>query len=1100
MATALAKRPVAKKKIPITRQPYQRRRRFNSEFMVKAVQVALRPDSAVHIPEKDREMVKAAAAAITRGASIPALGAGNRGRGSTAGPPSPISVTQLAAEAGRALRPSSGTVPADIEVALRRQGIDWVEPFAPGRPLTPYYGYGRRLRQIDYRVGRNITTDTRPDRLPFALLKQLNEGYDIASICIRHIINDMRAMKLSFGPMDDYDGDVAKEILVVKQFLRKPDGNRPFPIWLAQWMMDILRYDAGTLYRERNAAGKLVALKVVDGTTVAPIVDYYGDRPIPPAPFLQQFVQGIPWDWASTDDVIYEPHWPLPESPYGVAPAETIVLNANTDVRLQLFFLQFFTAGVVPEMLIEAPEEMTDSDAVAELQEDWDNFYESNQTGRHGAHWVPAGSKPHPYKPDKFDPHLAEYVMRRSVAAFGLVPQDLGFTETVNRATAEAQADTQFRISTLPNTEIYEAIINMVIQDDLQMPVEVNFDTGREKKDRLMEAQAHQIYVGIGSESPDEVRDQILGLPVDNDNRLPRFYDSPRLGPVPLAWIKSVSGMIDPSTLSPYGPIPAQPFVPIAGQKENVPPEEPEDLATSSDDKGSTPKKTSSSQQSAAAPSAASAAAPPPLLPVGTKPPPNTAVEQPGMHEKDTHEQVGDMHTDPEGRISPDGRHGLPTVKLQGARARNEYRVDDGKLGAPTAGTTEGSRGPRRPQGSSSPSGRMGISVSTRENARTPRRNSRENGANKMEGGVVSASGLAGVDGPNVENVVDDDDDAVKHFKTIGERDLDEPSDIMELARKSAMEASLFSVLEGIHAMPGYGDLWWNEGSCSVWLSLGDGDESEKYREAESRLKSVPGVKSVTVEAEAYPARDGEDGWKRLGYIGNWLSDDAKKELATWRGSARKKAKDGKRQRKWDPKDVPQEVADYINNGLQNTTNTAEVDKVFESALQQRPPNPPPEPMDVHHINGLALRAGDTGRVLMLQRAMTQGDPAAGMWEFPGGHKSYNETDKQGAIREWSEETGIKFPKKKAQLFSTWTSFNGRYTGWVFEIPTESDVQLDGREEVVNPDGDWFEAVAWFDPRDLSNHPGIRPELKADIASVQSALRWPRKKNMVGLE
>lgn len=1000
--TPLALRtPEAPKRTAIVRQPFQRRRRYNAEFMVKAVKAALQPYTLDRLPERERVMVKSAAEKITRGASIPALGGpGGRGRGSTGGPPSPISVTQVAQEAARALRPSSGTVPADIEVALRRQGIDWVEPFAPGRPLTPYYGYNRRLRQQDYRVGRNITTDTRPDRLPFALLKQLNEGYDIASICIRHIINDMRAMKLSFGPMDDYDGDVSKEILVAKHFLRKPDGNRPLPIWLAQWMMDNLRYDAGCLYRERNAAGKLIALKVVDGTMVAPIVDYFGDRPIPPAPFLQQFVQGIPWDWATTDDVIYEPHWPLPESPYGVAPAETIVLNANTDVRLQLFFLQFFTAGVVPEMLIEAPAEMTDVDGVAELQEDWDNFYESNQTGRHGAHWVPAGSKPHPYKPDKFDPNLAEYVMRRSVAAFGLVPQDLGFTETVNRATAEAQADTQFRISTLPNTEIYEAILNMVLQDDLELPVMVSFDTGREKKDRLMEAQAHKLYVGMGSESPDEVRDQILGLPVDNDNRLPRFYDSDRLGPVPLAWLMSVSGQIDPSTLSPFGPIPPQPFVPIAGQKENIPPEAPETFSDDSGgDKDSTPKKPST-------PSAAAATsptqAPPPLLPTGTKIPPKAAVSKPGMHAKDTHEQVGDMHTDPEGRINQDGSHGVPTVDLSGARARNEYRVDDGKLGfrsTPPAGTTEGSRGPRRPQGSSAPlrpSGRMGASTSTRENARTPRRNTRENSANKeASGGVVTSTGLAGIDGPHVTNVVDDDED----------------DDVIK------------------------------------------------------------------------------------------LSESALKELATWRGSARKKVKRNKRQRDdWKPKDVPQEVANYINNGLQNATNTAEVDKVFESALQQRPPNPSPEPMDVHHINGLALRAGDTGRVLMLQRAMTQGDPAAGMWEFPGGHKSYNETDKKGAIREWQEETGIKFPKKKAQLFSTWDSFNGRYTGWVFEIPSESDVNLDGREEVVNPDGDLFEAVAWFDPRDLANHPGIRPELKADIASVQSALRWPRKKNMIGLE
>jgi 8-oxo-dGTP pyrophosphatase MutT (NUDIX family) len=971
---------------------------------------------------------------------------------------------------------------------------------------------------MDYKVGRNITTDTRPDRLPFSLLKQLNEGYDIASICIRHIISDMRAMKLGFGPMDDYDGEVSKDILEAKKFLRKPDGNRPFPIWLAQWMMDILRYDAGCLYRERNAAGKLVALKVVEGTIVAPIVDYYGDRPIPPAPFLQQFVNGIPWDWATTDDVIYEPHWPLPESPYGVAPAETIVLNANTDVRLQLFFLQFFTAGVVPEMLLEAPAEMTDPDAISELQEDWDNFYESNQTGRHGAHWVPAGTKPWPYKPTVFDPNLSKYVMMRSVAAFGLMPQDLGFTEcysedtecltasgwrqyhelsrddqiatynpetqqieyhcpisihihqhkgemvrfksrsvdvmvtphhrmwawkqtqdrtpqnrpwdfieaqdlasasrfgfvnitegrdhqlchdhvsretydgvvwclevphhlfvtrrngviavhgnTVNRSTADALADTQFRISTLPNTEIYEAIINMVIQDDLGLPVEVHFDTGREKKDRLMEAQAHQIYVAMGSESPDEVRDEILGLPVDNDNRLPRFYDSDRLGPVPLAWIMAVSGTIDPSTLSPFGVIPPLPFVPIIGQKEPSGPAEPDGSPSSG---SSTPKKPKPKAAAAATPTA-----PLPVLPTGTKIPPETAVSQPGQHAKDSHEQVGDMHTDPEGRIDQDGHADVPTVKLRGAAARNEYRVDAGQFNAPPAGTTEGSRGPRLPQGSSAP-----------KRTSPPRRSA--NGNALKEGGITSGTALAGIDGPSTD---DEDDDVIL------------------------------------------------------------------------------------------------------------LSQEARKELLRWRDVARKKAKDKKKQRYFESGIIPQEVSTRLHMALAQAQNREDVDKVFEAAMDPRPTNAKPEPLDVHKINGVAIRAGNTGRVLMLQRAMVQGDPAAGQWEFPGGHKGYEETDQEAGYREWQEETGIFFPKK-AQLFSRWESFNGRYIGWVYEVPTEDDVHIDGREDVKNPDGDTFEAVAWFDPRDLANHPGIRPELKADIAAVQSALTWPRKKNELGQE
>lgn len=34
---------------------------------------------------------------------------------------------------------------------------------------------------------------------------------------------------------------------------------------------------------------------------------------------------------------------------------------------------------------------------------------------------------------------------------------------------------------------------------------------------------------------------------------------------------------------------------------------------------------------------------------------------------------------------------------------------------------------------------------------------------------------------------------------------------------------------------------------------------------------------------------------------------------------------------------------------------------------------------------GVALHAADTGRVLFLQRALIDGEPAGGLWELPGG-------------------------------------------------------------------------------------------------------------------
>lgn len=553
-----------------------RRPALSSEVIALGVQVARHPALIDHQPQALRKDVGEVAKALT---VAPMMTAG-KGPGQRA---HSVGVAEVAARAARTLQHYRAVVPADIESALRAQGMDSVAPFAPGRPLQPYMPVGSRPRGYDFKVARNVTTKTRGDRIPFETLKQIIDGYDIARICIRYIQSDLRSMPLKWGPMDGYEGDVKKDVPEAIKFWKRPDGYHFFSTWLTMYMRDTLRYDAGTLWKERNRAGRLLRLKVIDGTTIAPLRDYFGDWPEAPAPAFQQFIQGVPWDWMSTDDIVYQPMWPTSDDPHGEPPIETVLLNANTDVRLQLFFLNFFTEGTIPELLIPAPKDMSDPDGLAELQETWDDWMYGDQTKRRGARFAPDWDHPplQLKQLDQIDPKIAEYVMRRTVAAHGLVAQNLSILDDVNRATADSQMDQQFRVGTLPHTEHYEAIINAITQEDLQLPVACHFDTGREAEDRLMEAQAHEIYVSIGAESMDEVRDKVLGLPVDNANPVPRGYISPRLGLIPTPYFQHVSPNTNPETYtSPKGteppPMEDEPFVALENISATVMPGGPQ--------------------------------------------------------------------------------------------------------------------------------------------------------------------------------------------------------------------------------------------------------------------------------------------------------------------------------------------------------------------------------------------------------------------------------------------------------------------------------------------------------------------------------------------
>ena len=139
---------------------------------------------------------------------------------------------------------------------------------------------------------------------------------------------------------------------------------------------------------------------------------------------------------------------------------------------------------------------------------------------------------------------------------------------------------------------------------------------------------------------------------------------------------------------------------------------------------------------------------------------------------------------------------------------------------------------------------------------------------------------------------------------------------------------------------------------------------------------------------------------------------------------------------------------------------------------------------------GLAVLAASTGRVLMLQRAITDHDPAAGTWEFPGGCLEPGESPLQAALREWAEETGC--PSPRGTLTGHWEASNGKYEGYVLTVPGEDAVPwLGDRDQVRNPDdpdGDLTEALAWTDPAHLRGNPAVRPELRDDLDLVLDAL------------
>lgn len=729
--------------------------------------------------------------------------------------------------------------PAAIQTGEAAAQMTPASPFGPGQPPGPYDGYSRTPRSTDFVTGQNISARPRShERVAFETLRGLVEAYDVAQICIWHRIDSIRALDWSLVPARGFSGDAEAAIATGMAALEKPDRQTPFANWLAKYLYDVLAYDAGTLYRLRNRGGRAIGLRVVDGTTIAPLLDYWGNSPEPPAEAYMQYVNGLPWNGLTRSDLVYEPFRPKSNSLYGTAPLETILLNANTDLRFQAYFLQRFTEGNIPEAFAGAPESWT-PDQITAFQGYWDAMMLGDQSIKSQIKWMPGGSAITWSNEKDFTDAFSLFLMRKTCSAYHVVPSDLGFTDTVNRSSGETQADVQHRVGDLPLITHVQGILTEFLRHDLGLPVEFAFDTGQEKEDRYALAQAWGIYIDKGMASPDEGREQLLGLPGDPTRPTPRFYSAPRLGPVPLISIDGVGGGIDPET---YGPSRSQPELPQ-----------------------------------------------PFVPPPGVVPAEGTAAAA-------------------ESRAAQDAYQSTVQQIVQGA--------DDPAV------------------------------------------------AKDATAGITSETGITGYD-------------LVDH----------------------------------------------------------EGDEDEEQQAI------------------------------------------AKRELTAFRRFRQARRRDGK-WRDFEFRHTNPAAGHRLNDGGRLA--------VRKAAGQIA-------------VAGLAVRAADTGRVLMLQRALDDEDPASGMWEFPGGHLEGDESPLAAAVREWSEETGCVLPFNPDAVAAlafengaTWS--NGIYQGFVYDVPSETSVPINGDRDITNPDdpdGDQVESVAWWDPAQLAGNPAVRPELLDSTDAVLAALGLP---------
>jgi hypothetical protein len=281
---------------------------------------------------------------------------------------------------------------------LAGKAENWFGPLEPITPLAPPEVAGR---QWDYPAGYNLSTLSRPfEPVTFATLRNLADGYDLLRVVIETRKDQVSRQSWNIVARDqtgNSDKNAAR-INALRNFFAKPDGTHGFADWLRILLEEVFVTDTPALFMSRDRGGRLLALMPLDGATIKPVIDAWGRVPQPyfdggklvyPAAY-QQILKGYPAIDYSVRDIIYRPRNLRVNRVYGMSPVEQIVTTVNIAVRRQLYLLDYFSEGNVPDSLIGVPENWT-PDQISSYQKYWDAYFDGDLGRGRRAKFVPRG-------------------------------------------------------------------------------------------------------------------------------------------------------------------------------------------------------------------------------------------------------------------------------------------------------------------------------------------------------------------------------------------------------------------------------------------------------------------------------------------------------------------------------------------------------------------------------------------------------------------------------------------------------------------------------------------------------------------------------------
>jgi hypothetical protein len=375
--------------------------------------------------------------------------------------------------------------------------------FGPGTPLAPQAQAAAVGRQFDYPVGYNIQVRPRAgEPIDFPTLRALAQFEDITRACIETRKDQLSKLPWVIQERIGNEEDATSKRLMT--FFERPDREHDYLTWQRPLLDDLLVIDAPCVYVRPTLGGKAYALEVIDGGSIKRVLDDRGRTPAPPLPAYQQILKGMPAVDYTTEELIYRPRNFRSDRIYGFSPVEQLLPIINLAIRRQVWQLDYYSEGNIPDMLAAVPSGWT-TKQIEDFQKYWDVLMAGELAARRRVKFVPGDLKTTQTRQEKLFDDYDEWIARKICFGFSLPPQ--AFVKQMNRATAETAQETALEEGLQPYKVWWKTFMDSLIQGPLGEPGYEYEWQDEQSVSALEQAQIDHIYVSDGTRKRSEIRD-----------------------------------------------------------------------------------------------------------------------------------------------------------------------------------------------------------------------------------------------------------------------------------------------------------------------------------------------------------------------------------------------------------------------------------------------------------------------------------------------------------------------------------------------------------------------------------------------------------------